>query len=549
MAARKRPGAVEEPSKAQQQEVKKLCERRHPDYVANKDHHYFLRQTYDGGPEYIQANLWRYPAENIKSYRARLKRAFPISISRGLVEAYVGYLLKEEPVPAKDLPSCITAFMEDCDGQGGKLIDKARTVATWALGYGVVWVCVDKPPLPPRTDDKGQPKPYSEQEERELGLMPYAEERLVTTVLDGKIEGDRILWLLTKEDYRDDADPFTSSGEMRCRFRLWTPEFVRTFEEQKTRQGTFYTEVGAPYIIPPSVGEVPWVCYRFNEGSPFATPGLFSDIAYIERAIFNLYSQLDEILCKVTFPQLKYPLEAGPGSAEAAKVLTIGLDSVLPYSPTIQGNGPEYFAPPASPAQELRASIGDLRHVIFSLALMDGEMAATQQQGGAKQAGSGVSKAYIFEKLNKRLAVIADAMEKGWRKVFKLVCKWQGADPEQVPENAWDWPDSFDVKALADDIAEIVGILGINPPSPTLKKELLMGLVRKLLPKADDKLLKIIEQELEAGLENDMMGMGQQALAQAAQQGQQGGPEDEEDELDQEGEPQAKQSQQGTAEE
>ena len=480
----------------------RLVERRHPDHAANLEHHQFLRATYDGGPAYAKDNLFKYPAEPARGYTARKKRAVPSAISRGIIEAYVGYLLKEAPQLAENVPPCIEQFVGNCDGEGTPLIKLARTVATWALTYGTVWLCVDK-------GQHNTDRELSAAEEIAEGRYPYCQWFLTTAVLDGKMESGEVEWLLVQEDGRDDDDPMTSTGEPIVRYRLWERNRIRCWREAKAQDGSQHLILESD--IPNALGRVPFVSIQIGEGSPWAAPGLVSDIAYIEREIYNLQSQLSEILAKVTFPQLRYPLTGGAGSADAKRVLTIGLDSVIPYAAEPGNPGPDYLAPPSGPAQEIRTSIDALKHASYLLALLDGEMTASIKNNSTGLA-SGVSKAFTFEKLNKRLSVLADTFEQAWLQVFKLVCLWQKVDPETLPADAWDWPDNFEVRSLADDIAEVVNVMAASPPSGKLKAALWIGLARRMFPKMSQDEFDEIVVEIETACENELMGMGAHLL-------------------------------------
>lgn len=486
----------------------RLAIRRHPEYAANASEWAFLRQAIEGGPGYVNGNLFKHPKEDPQVYDERKKRAADhhLNLTAQVVQTYLGYLFQTRPTPAEGLPEWLERFIASGDQEGRSLVELAKDVATWNMGYGIIWVGVDKPPAPKGPD--GEPVDLSEAQEIELRLEPYAYLVHPTHVLDGRIERGVVKWLLVQEDKRDDADPINSSGQIITKLRLWT-EAEWVLLSQVERNGGKEWEVEAKGTNP--IKRVPFVPFRFGSGSGFACPGLVADIAHIDRAIFNKTSLLDEIHYAQTFGQLAIPYkgdlyeEDGTGgfklTSEGQGILTMGLHTVLPYA--AEAGAPGYVAPPNGPAEVLSKSIADMARMLLGLALLDGEVAT--EEGGAAPV-SGVNKAYTFAKLNRRLAAIADRIEAGFAQVFDLAARWLLKDPEEIPWNAWDFPDNFDVRSLAQDIEEFSVLMAGNPPSHTAIALLWKAILRKALSKVDPEVWKEIEAEVDAMAERFQMG-------------------------------------------
>lgn len=479
-----------------QEAIKAIIKRRHPENAANMDEWKFLRQSLTGGPAYVtNGNLSKHPKEDSTVYAARQARAVDhrINLTGLTIETYVGFLFRESPTQSSDLPEYAANFLNSAaqDGQSGLAL--AKEIARWLMDYGIVWVCVDKPALIDSPDG-----PLSAQQEADAEIVPYAYIVHPTHVLDGKIEGGEVSWLLVQEDERDDADPRLSTGAIFTRYRLWerdqwtlyTPMLnangVETgeFSEQSQRHG---------------LGCVPFVPVRYAGGSGFASKGLVADLAHMDRAIFNKCSLLDEIHYQVTFPQMVYPYDGEVFTdtgltGQGKQILSVGLHSVIPYD-SKTGKGPGFIAPPDGPAKTLAENIEYMTHMALALVLLDGEVT----KEGAKAGGSGVSKAYVFEKLNRRLSEIADTIEMAFNQVLAFVAIWLGEDPDTLPDVPWEFPDKFDVSAIAEDIANAAAILGIGITSETFADEVYKRLVRKYFPKLDDDTLQAIDAEIEAG--------------------------------------------------
>lgn len=489
--------------------IKRLIARRHPEHKASCKEWQFLRQSIEGGPAYVDGNLFKHPKEDPTVFEERKKRAADhhYNLTGQVLDTYEGYLFQQEPTAAEGLPQCVTEFLEHADQDGRSAISLAKSISLWEAGYGIIWVCVDKPPI--QAD-----RPLSAAEEDQAGIKPYAYIVHPTHILDGRIERGEIQWLLVQEDERDDKDPLTSSGDIVTRYRLWTKTEWTLITPQKGDGGqeTFQVETQAH-----TLKRVPFVAFRYGEGNDFASPGLVSDIAHLDRGIFNKCSLLDEIHYAVTFPQLAIPFEGelyndSGLTPEGNAILTMGLHSVIPYSVGRDGGlgKPDYVTPPSGPSQDLSASISQMSVLALSLALLDGEFSPPQsgENGKASAAASGVSKAYTFEKLNKRLAAIAKTLEEGFRKIFELVCLWQGEDPAKLPPVPWDFPETFEVRSLAQEIEDLAAILATSPPSAVLKAELWKRIARKALPKAEAEILEEIEEEIDASSEASVIGAG-----------------------------------------
>lgn len=497
----------------QAQRIETFLKKRHPAHTLNSAEWCFLRKAIEGGHTYVEGNLWKYPKEEEVVFEARKKRAgdHHFNVSMLVISAYIGYLFAKEPTKAEKLPQQVLDFMANADGEGNDIYALAEEIATWQMGYGIVWVGVDKPAF-----EVDPTNPLTEAEEEERGLKPYAYITHPTHVLDGKLVKGKPVWLLVKEDYRDDEGPF-DSGEARHRFRLWE----RTQWTLFTPDPKHPTDFNKMTITNGSnaIGEVPFVPFRYGKGSGFSMPGLIADIAHIDRAIFNKASQLDEIHYAATFPQLRYPYEGDilretfdddgnrsgvERTAEGEAILTVSLHSVIPYR--VSGDNkaaPDYMSPSVEPAKELDRSIDRMVARALSQAFLDGEFGTPGEEQGGKAAASGVSKSYVFEKLNKRISAIAGRLEDGLQRVFELVLRWHGISPEQATElpQVLDWPDSYEVRSLAQLIADDIALGGLGIGSKTFAALVAKETVRRRMPKLEDKLVKQIDTEIDANQE------------------------------------------------
>lgn len=132
-----------------------------------------------------------------------------------------------------------------------------------------------------------------------------------------------------------------------------------------------------------------------EDGSPFPCLGRFTQIADLSRDLFNLRSELREILRAQTFSLLTLQVPEGSDGADVAKTVaaTVGTHSMMVY----QGERPGFIAPDPGPVESYMAAIAAVRQEIARVAMDD----AVSSSG---QAESGLSRRMRFDALNAALS-------------------------------------------------------------------------------------------------------------------------------------------------
>jgi hypothetical protein len=137
--------------------------------------------------------------------------------------------------------------------------------------------------------------------------------------------------------------------------------------------------------------------------STFPHIGKFEQIATMSRDLFNLRSELREILRSQTFSLLTLQIpvnEVGAVESAAKLAATIGTHSMLAH----QGIQPAFIAPDSGPAQTYLDNIGELKASIRAISLDDSTSDATSA------AESGTARRLRFEALNAELASFAASL-------------------------------------------------------------------------------------------------------------------------------------------
>jgi len=458
----------------------KITTARHPRYSFWEPKWTFFLGSYLGGEEFVSANLFKYFKEGDEEYAARQKRAYRENHSKRVVDLINSYLFKEPPT-RKTENAKIQEFIDNFDGKGRSATRCMKIASQWASAAGRIYLVVDKKPIP---DDQ-----KTDTQADNLKGTPYVYPVFPQDVLDiAFTEEGNVKWAIIREKYRDDDDPRTADSIIRERYRLW-----------EVGKWTLYSDEG----VETQTGEtgldcVPIVIVDNEEHDVYGGQSLISDIAYLDRAIFNNWSRLDTIVNDQTFSQLIFPVEglnadvlSDPDLRE--QFLTLATNRVILYSAAAQAT-PQFISPDASQAQFILSMIAKQTEQLYASLGLQAETATI-----VKAAESGVSKAYDFDKLNKLLASKASNLDQAEEQIFDIARQWFGGGGGDVEI---EYPTEFDVKGLVDeiDIAERMALLDI---SRTLMAEINKNIAAKALPKADQETIDAVNEEIEQKAKDD----------------------------------------------
>lgn len=388
--------------------------RRHGLYEAWEQQTRFLWASYRGGKDYIAIGaLDKYPRELDVFYQARAERTYYFNLFSAVIDAYVSEVYKKDPVrepgdvdeqpsllDGADLPEGVGAqetqvelspamndFQENATGGGQSLTRFVREQATFALATERAYVMVDVA----------------------RNGMPYVHAVHPDNLLDfAKDEDGSFLWALIAEKYVEESDPFADRTE-ETRFRLWTPVEWTLYDENAAVVDTGRNDAGRVPLV-----EIP--------GEEVSLP--VYDIALLVKRIYNLGSQLDEILVNQTFSQM-YVQSDGVENRAGEEVVseagdtraldyTVGTGTVLDV-PMEAKMAPGFIAPSDGPANTHILERDKLEAAVFRMAGLE------RRDPDAIAPQSGVAKAYDFRETNSRLVSLAQLAERTEEAIFSLV--------------------------------------------------------------------------------------------------------------------------------
>jgi hypothetical protein len=356
-------------------------------------------------------HLVQYPRESVKKFAARRGVAWYASDLRPACEKFVGYLSKK-PATRQIENELLRRFSDDCDWRGNSLDVFISSFAIDAKARGTMLVLVDMPKVVEGNAGEqieNRVFPY---------LVPLAPELVLGFGLDPR---GRVEWV-------EIDSTAVHNGAVVAVVRRWDSV------GWSVKQGESVLESGDhPLGVCPVVA--------FSETGEFPAFGSFSEIAALSKRLFNLRSELDEILRGQTFSLLTYHVIPDMAGTIDGKPLGegVGVNNVLMY----HGERPGFVAPPDGPARVYQDQIAALESRIREIAL------TVDPATASKKVESGVALAIKFQALNAALSSFAMRLEDFERRVFDLAARWLALTGTTV---AIDYPRDF---AIADLEAEI----------------------------------------------------------------------------------------------
>lgn len=362
----------------------------------------------------VATALVRYPRESDIRFARRNELAWYASPLSRAVSRFVGHLSSRAPL--RELQNELyTAIADDADAQGNALDVFWSDFAREAAARGSMLLLVDMPAtLPANLADQVRRR-----------VVPYL----------AAIEPERVTEYQIGDDGRFDFVEFSGTfypdQDSDPVAVVWHYDRAGWWARETKRD-----EVVARGDHP--LGECPVIA--FTETGAFPCFGRFSPIADIAKRLFNLQSELDEILRSQTFSLLtmQVPEESTDEQKMAAAAVvgqTIGTSNLMVHS----GSTPAFIAPPDGPASTYRQVIADLRAQIADIGL---------EVSGSEARESGIALQMRFHELNAALASFAARMEDLERRVWELARRWMRL--QAVPRVVW--PRDF---AIADVTTEI----------------------------------------------------------------------------------------------
>jgi hypothetical protein len=480
---------------SQQKKLEQFVARRHPLYEETEAHWDFLESTYEGGRAWFAENLHKYIKEGEQEFKERLRRAYRFNHTREVVDLLDKYVFKIDIKRNDDAPDCIKSFWKRATLNDSPIDDYMKRVSNRTSTFGRVWIVVDST----KTAEV-----QTKADEKAADARVYSYIVKPQHALDMSYDDNQKLnWILIYETARDDADPMSSSGKLIDRYRLWTRQFSQLFTVDVDAKGKKTILVDEP--VQHGLGVVPvFAADNVISDSPYVSPALIADVAYLDRAVANYLSNVDAIIQDQTFSQLVIPAQALTAGDEGNfdKLVEMGTKRIFSYDAS-GGGKPEFISPDVKQAALVLQVIAKIINEIYHSIGLAGERTKEDNSQGIDNS-SGVAKAYDFERVNSLLAAKADALEQVERKLCELVSLYNGEPIDTAPDATVTetrqmvaYPKNFDVRGLYDEF-DIAARLALIDAPDAVRRQQMDSVIDKLFPMVSEAIIKQMKSELKA---------------------------------------------------
>jgi hypothetical protein len=388
----------------------------------------------DGRPTSVGTTyLVKYPRESDAKFARRNELAFYASPLGQAASRFTGYLSTREPV--RDLPHQLyKAVADDADGKGNALDQFWLQFMVEAKARGSMLLLIDMPAI------------NAGNQAQQLALRaapiwtPIAPEVLTDYQIgdDGRFVFAEFSGTYTAPD---------SSEAVACTWRFDRAAWRATDKAKRVLAEGEHPLGACPLLI-------------FTEGGDFPHFGPFAAIADMSKRLFNLDSELDEILRSQTFSLLTMQVPDDSSSqqkldAAAVAGQTIGTNNLLVHS----GSTPAFIAPPDGPAKVYLDRIAGLQARIDDIALNVATPSARE---------SGIALQLRFQAINAELSRFASRMEDLEANAWELSRRWLGMTAAPTVQ----WPRDFNLLDVLQELQVLAEMRATAMPEPVIAQQM-----------------------------------------------------------------------------
>jgi len=436
----------------------------HKDYKENVNLWEYYIRSYNGGYDYMVGQyLNRYNLELDNEFNQRLANTPCDNHCKNIIQIYSSFLFRVKAsrnFGSMADESSLESFLKDADLDGNSFNNVIKQAQNYSSIYGHCFMILDKPKVTTNT----------KAEELEQDIRPYLSIITPENVLDWNFKREiNGKYYLDYLKIREEVD--RNGGTY---MRLWYPDRVDTVYMKDDR-----TE---PTLIDTAdnlIGKIPAVIlYNSKSHKRGIGQSDLTDIADLQKSIYNEFSEIEQLIRLTNHPSLvKTP------SVNASA----GAGAIIEMPDEMEPNLKPYLLQPSG--QNLQAIMDSINSKTESINRLahTGAIRTTRSQ-----INSGIALQTEFELLNARLSEKADNLEIAEEQLFRLYALFQNSQFD----GEINYPDTFNIRDYATDLAYFQQAKAINIESPTLQKEIDKEIARAVID--DDSKLNIIFDEIEA---------------------------------------------------
>ena len=434
----------------------------HKDYSETINNWEYYIRSYNGGYDYmIGQYLNRYNLELDNEFNQRLANTPCDNHCKNIIQIYSSFLFRVRP--SRDFGSMqdeasLQNFLKDADLEGNNLNAVIKQAQNYASIYGQCFMILDKPNIQTNTAA----------EELDQNIRPYLSIVTSENVLDwnyvrqpnGKYELD---YLKIREEVDRQGGTY---------MRVWYLDRIDTVYMPEREEPKLVDSV------PNTLGKIPAVIlYNSKSHKRGIGQSDLTDIADLQKSIYNEYSEMEQLIRLTNHPSLvKTP------SVNASA----GAGAVIEMPDELEPNLKPYLLQPSG--SSLQSIMDSINNKVESINRIAHTGAIRTTKTGIS---SGVALQTEFELLNARLSEKADNLQLAEEQLFKLYAMFQ----KVTFDGEINYPDSFNIRDYATDLAFYQQAKAINVQSPTLSKEIDKEIARAVVD--DDEKLNLIFNEID----------------------------------------------------
>jgi len=453
------------------------------DYNENKEFWEFLHDSYKGGKDYKEGDyLKKHAREDKDSFRSRKEAAAYTNFVSPIVDLYTSYIFSKDVKREIKVPStydnAITKINEGINLNGDSITEFSSNLARWTLVYGRMLAIVDAPQF---EGDK------SIQYIMDNGLLPYISMYQPTSVINWKLSapglGKRELELLVLFEGEQESD----DREWKF-YKIWTKEEWILIKVKGRNNAK--VEIVAQGIN--KIGGIPAVQLTFKDGfeNDLADgQSLISDISYMSKTVYDLDSNINEIVEHSAFPLLEIPYTEGDDT-----VKEIGTGNAITYD----ANNPQARSTYIEPSNSSMAAIHNWRNQLIEDIRQMAHMIGASVE---KQAESGIALEARQQALHSTLGSMSKKLQKAEIMLYKIILKYFNIDGEVNIT----YPKTFAIKSLSNDIDNVIKAKTVVN-SPTFTDKVENSIAIKTIASLDGE--ENITQEDKAKIESEIKSEG-----------------------------------------
>ena len=435
----------------------------HKDYSENQKNWEMYIRSYNGGYDYTLGQyLNRYNLELDHEFNQRLGNTPCDNHCKNIIQIYSSFLFREKA--SRDFGSMseepsLQPFLKDADLEGNNFNTVMKTAQNYASIYGHCFMILDKPNIQTAT----------RAEELNQEIRPYVSIITPENVFDWNFERQpNGKYILNYLKIREEVDRKGGSY-----MRIWYPDKVDTIYVEDDR-----TEPQLIDTAENQIGKIPAVIlYNSKSHKRGIGQSDLVDIAELQKAIYNEYSEIEQLIRLTNHPSL---VKTAGVNASA------GAGAVIEMPDEMEPNLKPYLLQPSG--QNLTSIMDSITKKVEAINRIahTGAVRTTRQQ-----VSSGIALQTEFELLNARLSEKADNLQLAEEQLFRIYAEYQNAKFD----GEINYPDSFNIRDYATDLLFFQQAKSINVPSPTLNKEIDKEIARAVVD--DDEKLTIIMDEID----------------------------------------------------